>query len=270
MPCCLSDGDARVRCQFNVPESELIEFDGKQWCQYHLPMVSETGISSSKAGWDEAKIEAFNQDVFDRIKVVSDLNGTMVQANFSSVVFPGNIDFSNKTIPNVSFNNATFSGVVTFNSTGFSALVSFGEVIFERFVSFNKAGFTGAVRFNDTVFKQDADFCDVMFRNDVWFYGAIFEKNIQFNNAFFRSEAIFDRATFNGSACFDNALFIEGGRFNMAEFNAKLGFNDTVFKDDVWFKDAIFSDETAIEKFRGSDSAHFGAYPTEYEYRDED
>ena len=119
----------KTDCPFAVPEDELKAFDGQHWCVYHLPMQAEDGTESPKAGYSKKEVNAFNADIFARIEAAvaqtrrkaeeetteegdpsEQDNEDKEPLDLSGVIFPGAIDFGKKTLPDVTFQKAQFSG----------------------------------------------------------------------------------------------------------------------------------------------------------------
>ena len=64
--CAYVSRETKEKCQFEEAH-DFIEFDGKFWCRFHLPMRDGQGNDNSKAIWDGPTIEAFNHAIFDLI-----------------------------------------------------------------------------------------------------------------------------------------------------------------------------------------------------------
>lgn len=162
-------------CQFTLAAHELVAFDGKHWCPFHLPMTQKTS-------WEEAKVETFNRAIFDFIE---DANQKNRIADFTGVVFPGPISFEHfltaeRPLREIKFIGATFSGEA----------------------GFRNATFSGEAGFQDATFSGDAGFQNATFSAHAEFQNATFSLDAEFQNATFSDYARFENATFSGDADF--------------------------------------------------------------------
>ena len=129
---------------------DLIEFDGKKWCPFHLPMVSADGSPSPKADWDEQTIKAFNEAIFafiDRAKLEDR------DADLTGVVFPGDIAFDRygdeaSALPTVIFFRARFQRDSTFREAQFGGGAWFDEARFDSWALFVGAKFSRQASFS--------------------------------------------------------------------------------------------------------------------------
>ncbi len=114
-------------CQFLVNDHNLIEFQGRRYCEFHLPIIDTVGNTSVKKEWTEEEVEGFNKRIISLIQEWEDNNQP---ANLGGVVFPGDIGFSKMRLLRVDFRKAYFSGVADFQ-----------KAIFEDFAIFKGAQF---------------------------------------------------------------------------------------------------------------------------------
>ena len=128
-------------CQFDVPDAELIDFDCMTWCRFHLPMATADGTTASGKGeWEPGVIGEFNKDILDLCRGVKE---TRAGPNFTGVVFPGDIDFS----------EMEFEGPTSFSGTEFNGAARFNDAQF-REVSFRSAQFWGKALFYRVQFDR--------------------------------------------------------------------------------------------------------------------
>lgn len=236
MPCAFEIDDIlgeTLGCQFGVGESDLIEFGGKAWCRFHLPLqVGETG--SEKAQWDVRRSDAFNEEVFefiDRVRAVSD------EVNLSGVVFPGAISFERYVkdeLPEVSFRRARFGKRCDFDRINFAGSASFKEVRFTGDAWFSNANFSTLVYFDEIVVAGTA-----------WFSGTTFGGNARFLKARFGEKAYFSAAIFAKLAEFHDAIFEQDVTFSDAVFSHAVYFRPTTFKGNADFSGSLSSKEGA-------------------------
>lgn len=284
MPCAFVDErpfqfeDLNSRCQFVVPDANLIAVDGQSWCPYHFPMTNKNGEPTQKALWDNDKLEAFQQEILHRHVYALEQNSTL---DLTGVVFPSKQNFSNITFPSVSFAKAMFSGGASFRGATFGGEAEFGEATFSRTTGFQEAifsqnagfdgvTFSGGVRFVKATFKGGAMFRRATFNTSITFEEADFNMTAAFEKATFSEAAEFNNTTFQGNARFKNATFRRGGlfgrstfrrdaRFERATFDGISWFESATFNGNAEFEGAVFSGPAEFENVRFCNSASFGA-----------
>jgi uncharacterized protein YjbI with pentapeptide repeats len=237
------------RCQFARPEPELIQFDNRLWCKFHLPMGTD-GIGSPKANWTQQELDEFNQEIFDHIK---DKNRENQLVNLAGTIFPYEISFesSHRPVPIKSisfaetrffdrtfFTDVHFPGEVTFDGAQFHEDVDFRRVIFEKGVTFKGALFTQEAAFYQTKFKTRSSFAACSFFDGI-FADAVFTGGADFADTIFAGEAAFGATMFNGHALFDRVVFQSASGFGKARFGG-ASFRSAVFKDSIGFREATF------------------------------
>ena len=184
MPCAFQLDDLRRRspgCEFAVPDHELIPWEDKDWCQFHLPITR-------KARWEEARVDAFNVQLLDYIDRAKQAHEV---ADLSGVVFPGSITFEryageHNDLPKLMFLECTFGEA------------SFAGVRFSRGVDFQRATFSGDAGFQGVTFGGETSFKSVIFSRNASFEGATFSHNACFDEAIFDEHASFSRSSFHG------------------------------------------------------------------------
>jgi len=144
MPCAFHLDRPERGCQFVVPDADLIEFNGKDWCVWHLPLGCG-GAESPKSHWDDARIEAFNERVLD---LVDQVKASDKPLNLWGVVFPGPVDFrryagEENALPGVWFDGGMFGGRALFSKCAFSGIASFDRTTFRDGAHFDKVTFGG-------------------------------------------------------------------------------------------------------------------------------
>lgn len=217
-------------CLFSVPEEEIYHFDGRDWCEFHLPMEDGAGNKGEKAEWDKEKINTFNQKIFTHIDEVIVSDDDTEAASLSGVVFPGDIDFSGKSLPNIYFDFATFNGMSDFENTTFNGDVSFQDVTFNGSADFSNAVFQDNTQFENATFVGFATFDSSSFSDDM----VLYEKGKYFN------WKLFDNVTFSKFTSFKDVVFSGGGGFHNAIFNDVVVFESAVFKADSVFTNTTF------------------------------
>lgn len=183
-------------CQFNVAEDELIEFEGKAWCPFHLPMESADGSPSPKADWgreeeEKEKIQEFNEAIFGFINTL----GQGKPIDLTGVVFPGHISFasywrSDYPVPHITFSGAQFSGTANFSGAPGGNDQSAGRLSY-RFhrVNFAGAKFLSEVRFTNRHFLDTTDFSGAVFASAPEFHNCVLHQDTDFTGADFRDRS---------------------------------------------------------------------------------
>ena len=151
---------------------EHFEFDGKSYCQFHLPPGDdETGTSSKHSSnysdeeW-EKYCNAFNEAVFEEIRFAAAQERPVV--DLRGFEFPGWIDFRlcqeiADTYP--VFRNAVFHGHVNFEELLFPAGALFRGAVFKRKAYFNGCEFGCLADFSETSCKGVFDLEQAVFRD---------------------------------------------------------------------------------------------------------
>jgi len=246
-------------CRFVVADRDLITFEGKQWCKFHLPMEGKDGSKSEKADWDREQIEKFNFDFNSRL---TQLNSRSSEPLFDAtgVVFPAEITITERRVAKMfRFAEAQFLGGLQFHADqGITEEISFERASFKGNIDFTYSQFRSHTNFRHAKFyKQnegdspsfssckfraaDTIFENAEFHNGARFVAAEFATRAQFEKAKFWGEAKFSRSTFIGDACFEKATFKDGrAMFDGTVFSARLIANNAEFiKVDVDFSDGM-------------------------------
>lgn len=132
-------------CQFSVHSDDIVEFDNRHWCPFHLPL-------KAKEKWQDKQVATFNNKIL--LKIADSTDGV----DLSGVVFIGNIDFSGIDFGrgDIDFSEAKFGkGTVNFSEANFGkANVNFSETNFAGAkVNFTETNFgEGNVNFTETNF----------------------------------------------------------------------------------------------------------------------
>lgn len=232
-------------------EDNLVQLENLWFCPYHLPFSVETcqhdvGIDGQsdhailKGSWSAQQIDAFNTDIQRRLKnalaaeEACDLTGT---------VFPGDVDFSSRKIPEVSFAATQFSG---------------------RKNNFTDSSFSGSTDFSNTIFKNgQANFSGATFTSHTRFTNAKFDAHgASFANTKFRGYLNFDHADFEGGGTiFSNADFLmDIAHFSHTRFTGSFtDFSDVHFQcTEIFFTGCTFGDNVSFQR------AHFNCHTTHF------
>lgn len=231
MPCCKAEefGGWCDGC-------ETFEYKGKEFCIFHAPAEAP----------EKQDVEAFNNEVFKRIDECKERE---IKCDLSGSVLPGYIDFSNKILPEISFDGARFWGSVNFRTVKMAGNTNISSAVFQNNAYFEYAEFSGDLNLINTVFTQGVSFSKATFNKLVdlsatefqgyaAFRKAYFMKSLLAYAAFFKRNADFSLA-YIGSGTFDETEF--GGDTNMRQIKSRsISFNDVVFGRLVDFSGAIF------------------------------
>lgn len=230
-------------CQFDAPEAELVVFDGKPRCVFHLPLQAGEA-QSEKACWNDRQVSDFNEDIIARInrgKDQVDLSGIEFPSSFAfkpddksaspflllfRSVFCGEATFDNSRLGNAFFDGATFVGKAHFVNAVLDA-GSFDGANFHSGAAFNGATF-GIASFKKAFFGGGAGFGGVTFGQSTGFNEAVFCGNATFAYAEFAALGIyaqFENVTFRGNADFYATAFTGGASFANTRFEGNTAFS---------------------------------------------
>lgn len=222
-------------CQFQVPESLLLnraDSTIKNWCKYHIPMEDAVNAAYGKNSWSDDKISEFNNEIYNYLE--SDFFSSVI--DFSGVIFPGNIDFSNKRIvKKIIFDEAKFIGDINFEETKFSDTVFFTGAVFYGRANFENTIFESKVFLNGITSKKPISFIKATFIKYVDFQGCNFSHVSIFSSCKFHDEVYFNNAVFS-RALFTNVNFVGQVFFNDTVHNGTLDFSNSKFNSDAFFE----------------------------------
>jgi len=236
--------EVRSPCQFNVPETSLIEFDNKRWCPFHLPMENTKGESSPKATWAEKEADKFNDKIFVFIKNGGTKN---IEIDLTGVVFPKKIIFGSysqekTTIPDIRLSGAEFWGHTVFNNINFNGEVDFEKIHFRKMASFRRIEFREHSSFNDCYFYERATFFDSHFKSGASFDNSSFKEYANFSQMQFLESSYGNETSFEGAMFYDDADFVK------TFFQGNSSFSEARFCKNARFIDAIFSSGFSLSK----------------------
>lgn len=262
MPCVYDKG-YNFECQFDFPEDELIEVDGKQWCPYHAPLKDKGKNPTEKGKWTDEETLQFYKKILKLCE--SALAETGKRLNLRGVVFPGKAYFQGLEFPEVDFSDAKFNGDADFSDSTFRGSVYFRKVKFYGYeTTFRKARFEKSTDFRKAKFiGGNADFSEARFMDEEIYGGGNFFSKVKFiggdtnfRNAEFRKIAEFKKVKFKGSAIFTEAEFKSGTIFNKARFKWSALFNNSQFNGNVYFEMARFNGKVDFISSRNNDDTN--------------
>ena len=213
----------RPGCQFH-DETAFFPCGNRHYCRFHLPMADGDGKTTVKPAWVEEETAVFKEAVnavIDRAKEADR------PANFTGVVFPSDMDFSEQDLPETLWYAAQFVGAVAYQKTAFSGAAWFDRAHFSSIAGFAGARFSDIASFSGASFSRGAGFVETHFSGDAWFL----------------------RASFSSFAWFRGASFSHSAGFLGTRFSGDAEFVETRFSGDAWFLGASFS---SFAWFRGA------------------
>lgn len=249
-------------CQFTAfGEQDLIEFDGKCWCPFHLPFESEDGEPSGKLTWDfweTARLTGvLGQYISERClnnKPV-DLSGlvhwdrlvlSQIYADDQTVSPPVPI----REFPAISLDGAVFKRGVDFSGLIFKSRFTAQGVMFGDQASFNKTRFSGDVEFGGSIFASDVHFLQCEFYGMARFCGVAFESELIFFDSVFKGYSDFSvhnnfRFTpipfrFKDRGVEDEKSLVRRAIFQRCHFEGPANFNDRQFLFGPIFAGSVF------------------------------
>ncbi len=269
MQCAISYKEAAKNktCQFNVTEAELIKFDNRHWCLFHLPMTNAENNFSIKSNWQAEQLRYFKKKIKDLLlnnisnfkfvvfpkSFTLPLNNYSMKLFFKHAEFWGDANFSNKIFcKRVRFDNAVFFGNALFSHSLFKKKAKFIKANFKKKSYFFNAIFERGIDFCDAEFEDDSSFRNAMIRckkrqDGIYLHRAKFKKKVTFRNASFHSYASFRESSFYSVANFsisnsenEEDIYLNGVDFYGCFFN-ELNFTNRKFLAKANFENCIFN-----------------------------
>jgi hypothetical protein len=221
-----------IRERVCVNDEPLTEFEGENYCLFHLP-TKKKDIAKFKE-----KFRARIKKVEDEIAAIEELSEEKqikakhnIGYEFIYVWFP----------VEVNFNHYKFDAAINFMWATFSDTASFQSATFSSDASFLSATFSSGAYFNIAKFLSDASFHSAKFSASSSFYSAKFLDVVSFKSATFTKTAEFNSTTFSAEAYFNKAKFTEKTNFESTTLTKEVDFNSAVFSDEISFRSATFS-----------------------------
>ena len=253
-------------CQFDVNDADLIEWDNKHWCEFHLPLkaTDEAGYPIRRGKGDErARLLV---DLFDYIKA---RNGKS-PVDLSGVQVPNDADFrefdKEHPLERACLAAAAFGDGCKFNRVMFGKQCGFDGMTFGEACKFDDVTFGEACSFDGTTFGKSCSFERSKFGQSCRFKGATFGHQCRFDGARFGDRSRFDGATFGRRCKFVGATFGTYCRFVGATFGEWCSFaaapatKENVAIDPfaaIFFADSEFKGEANFEGRQFTSTADF-------------
>jgi uncharacterized protein YjbI with pentapeptide repeats len=247
-------------CQFEFPESELIEFDGRWWCPLHLPRLWDSGNPKKQPIGYPRFLEVLRSKIStdSRNDVAVDLSGVIFRSagTFSS------LSMADEGRKGFVFSQCEFLKLWTFSGIKFGNRIFFDNAIFHRRAQFQDCEFPLGVEFLGTLFARGATFRGVEFGYKTTFENVEFSRDADFSivdankraietyNASIFSELSFKSAHFRGRCNFSNRVFAGRTDFSGCHFEKAPWFHNCAIHQDTDFTSAIFDDTTSDDAVR--------------------
>ncbi|MFT4929262.1 MAG: hypothetical protein ACI8WB_005393, partial [Phenylobacterium sp.] len=204
-----------LSCQFEMPFNQLLFVDDQAYCSFHCPMTNKNNQPTVKGQWNEEEIEHFNDSIFELLNFdakTKTLSGN--EGDLRSIVFPGDIDFSDLRIEDVlSFNNCQFHGYIHFTNGTIVGDIEFSDAEFFDEANFFNTRFNSGITFLKTKFRgrlnmqasqkgSNEDFDERKLIKSINMAGAEFFDSIQFDNRIFTGSSVFTDCIFHKAPIF--------------------------------------------------------------------
>ena len=222
-------------CQFEAEPGDLIEWDGKHWCKFHLPLKATDDYMMPKSSWLEGGWrDGFLTELFAFI----DAHNGSRELDLSGVQVPDHADLGRFDNDNACFAGALFGEWCKFDGATFGNSCNFDRATFGEGSRFDGATFGDFCSFGGATFEDVCSFNDTIFWNYCSFDGATFGRWCQFNGAMFgewcRFAAVQPTVECPGSDQFGAISFVG------AEFASNVNFEGRKFTSTADFTDAVF------------------------------
>lgn len=259
-----------------IKDADLIEFGGKKFTAFHLPLADQYGNPSEKASWNGAKKEDFENRIAELLLVSGETRGQYrkpegadYRAQLDGVIAPffpspDKIRDVNKekkefTIDNFK-KNVTGKFILNLSArNGYLVLGAWWKgADIGPMADFAGAAFIGDVDFSNTEFRHTIYFPSAVYSGYVNFSGSIFKIGAQFADAVFASGSSFANTKFEHDGSFRSARFLRTANFCEIDFSANAYFDRAVFFGDAVFRETSFGGLAVFSaaKFQ-SNSEHF-------------
>jgi hypothetical protein len=264
-------------------EDKLIEFGGKTWTRFHLPMHDLEWEVSEKYGltrgdWKQTKWNSWRYVVLLRLEAAGPLifvppevpnSRGDTRAQFQGVCFPDCFDLSyykdgyetgeekDKCTLHLNACWSRFGKEAWFIQVIFGNFADFSNAYFGDFVAFLQASFGTQVMFDKAHIGKGADFSASVFQEGASFEFTQFGINVQFEGAVFGDGVTFDSSRFGWLSVFQSVQFGERSNFKNTQFGEKADFMGSTFGNRAAFDKACFGEKARFENVEFGPDCHF-------------
>ncbi len=261
-------------------EGRLINFAGRKWTRFHLPMHDKGGKIEEELGkhwvddetWKEEKWRDWHDSIIKKLGEASCYlsKSPDTRAQFTGLNFPrlfrlpffprqeGEENSIHKTIIHIKadwvhFSHYTILSEIQFGDNSFFNHSKFGNhVTFEKSKFGNNSSFENALfgefpNFSHTQFNYGVIFIRCQFTDMTTFENAKFGDNANFESANFGEMVSFEHVKFEYETVFSYAKFGDGASFHHAQFGGWETFYCTQFGYNCSFENAIFKDGVSFK-----------------------
>jgi|GEM_PF-887143 uncharacterized protein YjbI with pentapeptide repeats len=178
--------------------------------------------------------------------------------NFEGAILPS-IDFSEWSVPNLNFvdasiwehalfEGATINGNVSFVGATIVGNVLFRDAIIKKKASFWEASIKGRASFVNVKIGGRASFVKATIEDNAYFEEACIGEYASFDGATINGEASFDKARIGGNVWFDNATIKEGVWLNGVKVKGHVSFEGAKIGGGAWFRQASIGGDASFER----------------------
>jgi len=243
-----SDSNEQILQEYWKEEgNDLINFGGRLWTRYHLPLHDLEGNKSEKHGVTFLRNETPEQwknwrsTILNLLKNASEYksNEPDTRAQFTGVCFPNHFDLSEPLLTNQNPNHLTTKVLyMKAKWAQFGHVTLFSNVEFGDSVDFSFAQFGTHVDFTGAQFGDRAYFARAIFRGDACFAN---KKEVALPNSLRSTPSMnFHGTTFVGNANFIDRNFGRNSTFSEGIFYSLVEFHGCQFHQNISFADAKF------------------------------
>jgi len=262
----------KLRTADNTDRTQLPQFVGIQVTQldFSSQILSSIGVPIDLRNGDigslSVKRSIVNDDlnlrgctindslIADRATFEGDVNLVGVEAASISgegAQFKARLLIESITTNTLSFERATFEGIITGSSLEVSGETNFVDADFHDITVFERSSFqTGLhaqnatfrrrVDFTETLFGGQTNFSKVTFEGQLFLSMALFEQGVVFDNVTFEEQFTLRMVTLRDTASFDGATFSEGAQMQETAFRHDMSFKQATFDESISFANSNF------------------------------
>jgi hypothetical protein len=231
-----------------INDEQLIEFEGKHYCLFHLP-TKDKNIEKFEQKFRERLVKTEEKvTAIARLPIEEqeDARNELIY-DFRYVCFPSKLNlYEYNFAVFANFSEANFLSEANFNHATFSAVADFSKVTFSNDVSFRWTVFSAYADFRLATFSAYSDFKSASFENGVNFISGIFSGDTNFKQVTFLGDANFDSVTFLENADLHQTNFVKNAFFRESIHSKTTIFSDATFNLDAYFRAAKFNKSSQI------------------------
>lgn len=245
MVCCfehrrIDDPFSKPSCQLSKDGEQLIECDGKLYCEFHLPTHDLSEASTIKGRWNNAERKEFIERSIERARISEGYT------DFSGIVFPTDFLLQDQEVRgDVWFISCTFEKGAIFDRSRFCRMhfiacnflkgARFHNTLIEQAISFDKVNFGGSGFFDDADLRGAFICIGTIFKEKAYFRSSFDNKKsfdwVSFSHSEFRSFVTFENRVFKRQTDFSHCKFHSAPEFHGCMMHQDTNFDSTNFLD---------------------------------------